>query len=501
MRQADGKFAEVSWEVAIAHAGKKLREIRESRGGASIGVIGSNRTTNEENYLLQKFARTVLGTNNIDHHRTADYTAFARAIAGQKDRAASLRATMTAPAILLLGNDPTEQHPLLAWNLRTNVRLNNARVYTVNHAEIKLERQAQESLTIPQDGYASVVRFLAGDDSAWSGTQSAEDAKKFREALIAEPNLLVIFGSEYRGRDIEALVKFGLTLPDSTFACLGDYVNSRGAADMGLLPDLLPGYVPLSEGGPFVEEYGEALPKTAGKNLVEMFDAAGRGELAALYVVGSNPVSRYGVDAAALKNTFVVVQDMFLTETALLADVVLPSSNLYEKAGTVTNTYGDQQLVKKAGDKAGVRSDFELIVRLADSMGADAKKLVPFGRGVRADMGQTRGVQSGEADRHSVWLAAQNLEPRLSPFDPFAILDEVQRLVPSYQVSRLELLAGNDVHVQSSLVQIEPAAETRSLILPSEDTLYTSGTLGRYSTMLHTVQESHIATQTETAAD
>jgi NADH-quinone oxidoreductase subunit G len=109
---------------------------------------------------------------------------------------------------------------------------------------------------------------------------------------------------------------------------------------------------------------------------------------------------------------------MFLTETALLADVVLPTSNLYEKAGTVTNTYGDQQLVKKAGDRAGVRSDFELMVRLADTMGADPKKLVPFGRGVHADMGQTRGAQSGEADRHSVWLAAQNLEPKLSPFDP-----------------------------------------------------------------------------------
>ena len=80
-------------------------------------MIGSNRTTNEENYLLQKFARTVLGTNNIDHHRTADYAAFARALKGKAGRAASLRDIGRAPAILLLGNDPTEQHPLLAWNL------------------------------------------------------------------------------------------------------------------------------------------------------------------------------------------------------------------------------------------------------------------------------------------------------------------------------------------------------------------------------------------------
>jgi NADH-quinone oxidoreductase subunit G len=498
LRQADGKLAEVSWEQALAHAGRRLREIRESRGGAAIGVIGSNRTTNEENYLLQKFARTVLGTNNIDHHRTADYTAFARALSGPQDRAASLRETGTAPAILLLGNDPTEQHPLLAWNLRTNVRHHNARIYIVNHAGIKLERQAHESLTIPQDGYANAVRFLAGEDAAGD---FGDGGKKFREAVRAEPTLLIVFGSEYRGRDIEALVNFGLGLPNARFACLGDYVNSRGAADMGLLPGLLPGYVPVAQAGAFAGEYGNVLPQAPGKDLVEMFDAAARGDLAALYVVGSNPVSRYGIDPAAFKNTFVIVQDMFLTETALLADVVLPSANLYEKAGTVTNTYGDQQLVKKAGDRAGVRTDFELIVRLADTMGADPKKLVPFGRGVHADMGQTRGAQSGEADRHSVWLAAQNLEPKLSPFDPFAILDEIQRLVPGYQVSRMELLAGNDVHVQSSLVQITADAGPHALILPAEDTLFTSGTLGRYSTALHTVMESHNPKPTETAAD
>jgi NADH-quinone oxidoreductase subunit G len=502
MRGPDGKLAEVSWEQALQYAGKRLREIRESTGGKSIGVIGSNRTTNEENYLLQKFARTVLGTNNIDHHRTADYTAFARAISAQKDRAASLRETETAPAILVLGNDPTEQHPLLAWNLRTNVRHHNARIYLVNHTGIKLERQAHESLMIPQDGYANVVRFLAGEDAAFPGVELGDEAKKFRQALRAEPTLLIIFGSEYRGRDVEALVNFGMGLPQARFACLGDYVNSRGAADMGLLPGLLPGYVPVTQGGAFDEEYGDALPSTPGLDLVEMFDAAERGELAALYVVGSNPIARYGIDPAALKNTFTIVQDMFLTETAQLADVVFPAANLYEKAGTVTNTYGDQQLVKKAADRAGVRTDFELMVRLADSMGADPKKLVPFGRrGVHADMGQTRGAQSGEADRHAVWLAAQNLEPKLSPFDPFAILDEIQRLVPGYQVSRLELLAGNDVHVQSSLVQIDAGPERHALILPAQDTLFTSGTLGRYSTVLHSVMESHTTKATETAAD
>ncbi|HEY6542821.1 MAG TPA: molybdopterin-dependent oxidoreductase, partial [Ktedonobacteraceae bacterium] len=238
-----------------------------------------------------------------------------------------------------------------------------------------------------------------------------------------------------------------------------------------------------------------------GKNLIEMFDAAGQGELAALYVVGSNPVARYGIDPEALKNTFVVVQDMFLTETARLAQVVLPAANLYEKSGTVTNTFGDQQLVNKAGDFAGVRSDFEMIVRIAAKMGADPKALVPFGRGVHADMGQSRGAQSGEADRHAVWLTAHNLEPKLSPFDPFAILDEIERLAPGYEASRISLMGGNDVHVQPSLIQITGTAARRDLVLPSDDTLFTSGTLGRYCEKLHAVMESRETNPREAAAD
>ncbi len=118
--------------------------------------------------------------------------------------------------------------------------------------------------------------------------------------------------------------------------------------------------------------------------------------------------------------------------------MVLPAASAYEKSGTFTNTCGDLQLLKKAGDITGIKSDFEIIVRVAERMGAEVRKLVPFGSGVRADMGQTRGAQSGEADRHSVWLAANNLEPRLSPFDPYAMLDEIQRLVPGYEFSRAE---------------------------------------------------------------
>lgn len=487
IRQPDGHLKPASWEDAIGLVAKNFREIRDSRGGAAIGVIGSTRITNEEAYLLQKFARGTLGTSNIDHHRTTDYVSFLHVLAGQKDRLASLADSGTAPAILLIGNDPTEQHPMLAWNLRTNVRHNRARIYIANHRDIKLTRQAKSFVQIAADGYAAFTRFLGGEENPGLG----DEVISFRDALRQEPNLLVIFGAELRGAAIADLVKFGLALPDTKFACLGDYVNSRGAADMGLYPDLLPGYQTIETSGAMQTEYGDRFPAQPGLDFAKMLDAAASNELAALYIVGDDPVERLGVHPETFRDTFLVVQDMFLTDTAKLADVVLPTAGLYEKSGTVTNTYGDVQLVKKAADRAGVRTDLELIVRIADAMGHDVRQLVPFGKGVRADMGQSRGVQSGEADRHGIWLAAHNLEPKLSPFDPNALLDEIQRLVSGYDFDRIDLLSGASQLVQAlptALVQIANSVERADGVVPSGDALFTSGTLGRYSEKLNEVQ-------------
>jgi NADH-quinone oxidoreductase subunit G len=493
LRNAQGKLEPVTWEHALRAAGTKLKEIRDSRGGAAIGVIGSNYTTNEENYLLQKFARTVLQTNNIDHDRTTDYASFARSLAGRNGKSASLREAATSPAILLIGGNPTEEHPLLAWNLRTNVRLNRARLYVVNAKQIKLERQAKAVLRLPADGYPALATFLGGGDS------SIEYAK-FREALLAEESLLVIFGEEYRGADVQALVQWGLERGNVRFAYLGDYANSRGAADMGLLPDLLPGYVPVLNPGEFAGEYA-GMPGTPGKTQPEMFSAAAHNELGALLIVAANPVTKFGLNPETLKNTFVIVQEIFLTETAAIADIVFPAGSLYEKTGTVTNTFGDLQLVRKAADRAGVKSDFEILVRLAGSMGADVKTLVPFGKGgVTADLGQSRGAQSGEADRHAVWLAANDLEPKLSPFDPLAVLDEIERLVPGYKLDRLNLFGGNEVPTEPGLVPVSALTATgQDLIDPAHNGLFTSGTLGRYSAGLNELQEHQAAEVAETA--
>jgi NADH-quinone oxidoreductase subunit G len=158
--------------------------------------------------------------------------------------------------------------------------------------------------------------------------------------------------------------------------------------------------------------------------------------------------------------------------------------------------------VKKAGELTGTKSDFEIIVRIAEAMGYDVRKLVPFGRGVTADMGQSRGAQSGEADRHAVWLEANGLEAKMSPFDPMAILDEIQRLVPGYEVSRMDLLAGNDQHTTLS-ASGTGALHDPKLIVPANDNLFSSGTLGRYSRTLNSVIENRHKqpAETEVAAD
>jgi len=495
----NGRLTPSTWEEAFELVGTRFKEICDREGGRSIGIVGSTRTTNEENYLLQKFARMVLGTNNIDHHRTADFPAFAAALSGKPEMTASMRDVYNAPAILLIGNDPTEQHPLLAWQIRNNVRLHRARLYVVNSQSIKLRRQAASFLQIPAGGEASFAAFLAGDDSAANTMGTGEQWLPLREKLRGERNVVIIFGSELRSDAIAELVKFASSIPGAKLVCLGDYANSRGAADMGVYPDLLPGYHHVADKSKFHDEWG-GIPETPGLSLPEMVASGKTGKLKALYVVGANPIGRLGIDPFAFAQAFVVVQDMFLTETAIMADVVLPAANAYEKSGTFTNTCGDLQIVKKAGEVTATKSDFEMIVRIADAMGFDVRKLVPFGRGTPADMGQSRGAQSGEADRHAVWLEAHGLEPKMSPFDPMAILDEIQRLVPGYDVSRMNLLAGNDEH--TTLSKSGPGSvQNPELIQPANNNLFSSGTLGRYSRTLNSVIENRNQQPAEVAAD
>ncbi len=481
----DGQLVAATWNEAIEAVAVKFQQVLSTKGGKAFGVVGSNHTTNEENYLLQKFARQVLGTNNIDHHRTADYASFARAISATKAETATTADVAAANAVLVIGGDLSEQHPLLAWHVRTAIRQRAARLYVINSSETKLDRKAIGKAHIGPGSEAQLAAFLGGDDmAAMRLGANTEKLGAVREKVNAESGLVVLFGAEVRGHALDALIAH-FAPKGAKFVLLGEYANSRGAADMGLFPDLAPGYKKI---------------EAPGLDLKHTLEAAAHGTVEVLWVVGANPAAQMA-NPAAFTKPFLVVQDLFLTETGAQADVFLPAAFAYEKTGTVTNTCGDLQRLHKASDTAGTKPDFEIILRIAEKMGADVNALVPFRGHTVADQGQSRGVQSGEADRTAVFNASRGVATRTSPLDPTITLEEIAGTVPGYAVTPLELASGMALHTK--LVQIEPSAITAhpELVLPADNGLFASGTMGRYSAALKAVAAEHAKSPETVGAD
>jgi NADH-quinone oxidoreductase subunit G len=458
----NGKLVPSSWEDALAEVSKRLAEIQTGTGADSIGFIGSNRTTNEDNYLLNRIARASIGTNNIDHHRTADYASLVAALGTQ---AAAASATMTqlyeADAVLLVGDDPTEQNPLVAWQIRSAIRHRASRLYIINSKSIKLLRQAKGFTEVERGGEAAAVRWLAmGEGALQHGVADTLGAMK--SALEKESNVVIVFGAELTGAAVRDLVKFGSSLPGQTrYIALGDYANSRGASDMGLLPGMLPGYVSVEDAKArekFGALWGAKLSDKPGMDARGMMAAALSGKLRALYVVGANPVKTFGIDAGERlgKLDFLVVQDLFLTETAKLADVVLPAAAAYEKNGTMTNTSGEVQLVRKGGDVMGTRSDFDILRILSHQ------------------------------------LAQQKIGKAIPLRTPEAAFDEIRAAVVGYNVSKSTLTLGEAERTSphSSANGNAKFDVPAGSIFSSHDTLFTSGSLGRYCTMILSLPEA-----------
>jgi NADH-quinone oxidoreductase subunit G len=450
----DGKQEAATWEEALGVATERLKALLAQHGPESAAVIGSNRTTNEENYLLGRFARTVLGTNNLDHHRTADFASLVRALteARASDRYATMEEVAQASSILLIGNDPTHQHPLVAYQIRQAVRHRGARLFIVNGGEIKLRRQSCLYVKVKPHGEAEAVRALARNPARDLFPEGLSGISTLRERLGQEANTVVIFGDEIQGEDVGELVRWGLTLPGRTrFVALADYANSRGAADMGLLPGALPGYLPLADAGArarFEAVWQAKLPDRSGRNIREIFEGIEAAEIKALLVFGSNPLKTFQLPKEALsKLGFLLVTDLFPTETTGLADVVLPATSFAEKSGTITNTCGQAQALKKTMRQAGTRSDLEILVALARLLG------------------------------HK-W-------PYQSADD---VLREIIATVPGYAIPLPSLLVGRAVLTRPE--GTPPELERPDLVFSSHDSLFTSGTLSRYSWALNSVNEA-----------
>ncbi|MGD0013477.1 MAG: NADH-quinone oxidoreductase subunit NuoG [Bryobacteraceae bacterium] len=408
-RNAGGALEPVSWARAMEIVAHRFTEIKQ-RGG-KLGVIGSSHTTNEENYCLQKLVRLGLGARHIDHHRTGDVATLLDALAGRPATLATSAGLYNARAVLIVGVDLSQQHPFLAWQVRANWRHHRAAVYVVRRGPTREDKIARR-----------VVEIAAGDEIA--------GLEQIRGELEREPELVILFGDEVKGGKLRQLVDLGdsLGIPVQ-YVCLVDYSNSRGAQDMGLLPDLAPGYVPI---------------ENPGMTLDEMLACE---DLDALWVVGANPLRRRPL---ASRNAFLVVNELFMTETAERADVIFPAASAYEKSGTVTNVCGEVQRLRRALQKSGARPDLGIFHLLARQMGLDLE--------------------------------------RLGPWEPAGIFREIAATVRGYRISAAALQVFGAIQTQplDSAVGVQVRPE---LIRSAGDTLYTSGTLGRYSNTLNAVRE------------
>src|SRR5579864_2239428 len=274
----NGKLEPASWEDALEEVARRLKQVHKNHGPSAIGIIGSNHTTNEENYLLNRFARITLGTNNLDHHRTADYAGLAAALGSKaKDSLATMAQIESAGAVLLIGNDATQQNPLVAWQIRTAVRHHGARLYIIDSLASKIHRQATIAVQVARGAEREALRWLASEHGQFDA-KTTEALVQLKAALEAEKDVVVLFGADIQGASVRDLLSLAARFGGTTkFMALGDYANSRGAADMGVLPDRLPGYAHLSDAAErsrFGKLWGGEIPATPGLAARAMMDAA-----------------------------------------------------------------------------------------------------------------------------------------------------------------------------------------------------------------------------------
>jgi NADH-quinone oxidoreductase subunit G len=410
IRAANGKLEPASWSKALSTIAEKFGQIKASDG--KFGVIGSNHTTNEENFYLQKFARQALGTNNIDHHRTGDVVTLVDALSSTAGKLATTQDLYERKAFLIVGADLAIEQPFVSFQIRASQRHHAAHIYVVTAGGVREDHYATKSIRKPKGSELDALPEL-------------------RDALAAESELVILFNDSVKGDDVRKLVAFGQSLGNAVSYCpLLDYSNSRGAIDMGLLPELLPGF---------------HASEAAGLTVREMLSAD---DIDALWVIGANPLKE---GPLASKKAFVVVQDMFLTETAQRADVLLPAASAYEKNGTVTNVCGEVQRLKRALSTIGAKPDLEIIGLIAKEMG----------------------------------LVAQ-----MGPWLPETVYNEIRRTVKGYDIPLALITVGAQ---QTTPVNGRVGVESRpDLIWSAHDNLFTSGTLGRYSKILNSVIEKRL---------
>ena len=426
----DGRLEPVSWQTALSYVSSELTRIRDSHGPDAIAAISSARATNEENYLMQKLMRTVIGTNNVDncsricHAPSAAGLTAAFGLSGGTNSADDIDG---ADMILIAGSNTTEAHPVIGARIK-QAALRGAALVVIDPRRTELARLADVHLRGRPGSNVAVFNGLARLllEEGWADLDflaaRANGLDLLREMLSGFPSERVeqISGipaellwraAELYGRADRPAIVYGLGVTEhahgtdgvrtlANLAILRGAVgtdrgggvnplrgqnNVQGASDMGALPDLLPGYQKVADPDVrrrFSAVWGTAVPESPGLRIPEMFNAAVAGRVRALYVMGedvaqTDPDSGH-VRAALEACELLVCQEIFLSETARLADVVLPAATFVEKDGTFVNFDRRFQRVRPALSPPGAaRTDFDILRAVASSLGSDLGPATP----------------------------------------------------------------------------------------------------------------------------
>jgi NADH-quinone oxidoreductase subunit G len=480
-----GELRAASWGEALDRVAHELQNQAECGGAKAVGGVASARVSNEAAYLFQKLFRVLIGTNNVDFPMGSAVHALPTGLSAITDIA-------KCDLIVLVGFDPSEATPLLDLHIKRAIKRGRAKLVIINPRRIELTRYAggaylparpgteaavlnglaaailrRERAASEQTGRSrtagaaasgagrpsqtafdewAAVRVLSPDKVAASTGVSSQDLQAAAALLTGAQDPIFIYGSDAavgeRGRaGVAALNNLAILLGfGDRLASIGAEGNSQGARDMGLLPDFLPGHLPVKDVA--VRErlgklWGLEPPAQPGLSYRQMLD----GGVQALFVMGDDPAANPKTAEKLLDLNFLVVQDMFLTETAKRADVVLPAASFAEGDGTYTNLerriQRAPQGIRAAGDS---RPDWMILAALADRWLSAQAELHPSDgeENTSGTSGSGTGAVSGAAPEKVDWKRKARKArqgPTAKPWsyaNAQAVLEEIGKAAPIY---------------------------------------------------------------------
>jgi predicted molibdopterin-dependent oxidoreductase YjgC len=440
MIRRNGALVEATWEEALEYVAEQTNRLKLAHGPQAFGGLISGRCTNEELYLFQKFMRLTIGTNNLDSSARYGHingVQAMRRVQGIHRWTVSFEDIVQADVLLLVGTNITETNPITGLKVKEAVKKHEATLLTIeaiqpaigtisnitnlsqqhfcvapsqfgaavlgllkavveeNHIDSTIRQRASDFVA----AISQEVQQLAWDDLTLSTGVSRESFAHMAASMAGGRRVVVLAGQTLLRSQggygiclnlLDLLLLCGkLAAPGCGFAPLAEENNDQGAVEMGAVAELLPGALELTAQdarAQMTRAWKEDLPLIPGGTLIEMIDRASAGIIKALFVVGENPAGslppQIGVKEALGKLDLLVCQELFLTETAALAHVVLPAASAMEKAGTFTNTEGHVQAVRPAIDPVGdSRPDWEILSAFSVFLSApleygDAKEIL-----------------------------------------------------------------------------------------------------------------------------